>query len=292
VEYLRGNATASATGLFVICRHLTKTPAGQGEDDLRRSLQPLRSPSSDLTDSGSVLTASMAVAEGLGIVKRDGATAPWTVAEDWGGELRAQDDGWTWFRGALLHRMNQHALRELESIGSAPDLLVALTWFLQLNPLEPVQSSWGSGPEPLVRAIGLDAVARSEQWRPFQRWAIAIGVARSSDIGNAKVVIPDATTAIADQLQHLPAESSARDWLAALQARLPIFGASALVDQLPQGSSGWRDLPPGVVLGLLKLEKAGAIRLKASDDADDIVAFNLGQTPRQVGRISVEKVVA
>ena len=49
------------------------------------------------------------------------------------------------------------------------------------------------------------------------------------------------------------------------------------------------DLPPAVVLGLLKLEKAGVLNLHASDDAADIVSVALGSSARQVGRITVEK---
>jgi hypothetical protein len=287
MEYLRGNATASAIGLFVICRHLSNTRHGQSNDDLRRSLQPVRSQTADSTDSGAVLSASLNVGEGLGLVKREMSSGPWNVDADLGRELLSRDDPWIWFRGELLYRMAQHALRALTHDGKAPDLLVGLTWFLQLDPLDPIQSAWSTGPEPRVRSIGLDAVSNVEQWRPFQRWAIALGAARRFDIGNAKVVIPDATTAIQDQLRHLPADSNAREWFGRLRSRVPIFGAAELVSQLPQGNGAWADLPPGVVLGLLKLEKAGVLALHASDDAADIVTLSLGATVRQVGWIKV-----
>lgn len=234
-----------------------------------------------------MLSASLNVGVGLGIIKRETTSEPWTVDADLGRELLLRDDPWRWFRGELLHRMALHALRALSDDGRAPDLLLGLTWLLQLDPLDPIQSAWGADAEQRARSIGLDAVDTNEQWRSFQRWAIALGAAQRSDIGNAKVLIPDATTAIHDQLPHLPVDGNAREWFGRLRSRVPILGAAELVSQLPRGNVAWADLPPGVVLGLLKLEKMGVLALRASDDAADIVTLNLGATNRQVGRITV-----
>ena len=291
MEYLRGNATASATGLFVICRHLSYLDDGQPDEDLRRSLQPLRATRDGGTDSGAVMAASLTVGEGLGMLTRGSPAAPWILEESLRQGLKDQSDAWDWFRGELLRRMMRHALDQIENEGKAPDLIIGLTWFLQQSPLEPIQLAWGAGPEPLVRSIGLAAVARSEQWTAFQRWAIATGLARRADVGSAKVLIPDTTTAIADQLDGLPATGSARDWLAALRTRLPILGSPDLLAQLPQGPV-WKEVPPGVELGLLKLEKVGALALRPSDDDADIVTVGLGRTGRQIGRINVNKAAA
>jgi hypothetical protein len=285
MDYLRGNASASAIGLFVICRYLSAFSDGRSEEELRQALQVLRTSGSSPDEAGSVLTASLAIGGGMGAIARESASAPWTVEPDLAKRLQADDDQWPWFRGELLYRMTRDGLRELETEGRVPDLILGLTWFLQLSPLSPLQLSWGAGPEPLVTEINFDAVSRSDQWRPFQRWALALGLARRSDQGSARALIPDASTAIADQLPFLPAVASATEWLAALRKRLPALGATTLLEQLPKGGAAWDELPPGVVIGLLKLEKAGVLSLEPSDDAADVIALGLGTSMRQVGRI-------
>ena len=287
MDYLRGNAAASAVGLFVICRYLSAFDEGRAEEDLRQSLQLLRAggPSSD--EAGAVLVASLAIGDGLGVIERENPSSPWKVDSDLANDLGAPGDRWPWFRGELLRRIAEHGKRELESEGKAPDLVLGLTWFLQLSPLSPLQTDWGLGPEPLVEALAFDAVSRSEQWRPFQRWAVALGLARRSDTGAAKVVVPDATTAITDQLEWLPASGSARDWLSALRERLPLLGSPALLAALPKGGPAWNELPAGVVLALLKLERLGVLSLEPSDDASDVISVGLGSSARQVGRITV-----
>jgi hypothetical protein len=286
VEYLRGNATASAVGLFVICGYLSGLRDGRTEGDLGRALQVLRSSGSSRDEAGSVLSACLAIGEGLGLITRNSASVL-TVEADLAERLQADGDQWPWFRGDLLRRMAQDGLRALETEGKAPDLILGLTWFLQLSPLNPIQLDWGAGPEPLVTSLSFGAVSRSEQWRPFQRWALSLGLARRSSLGRARVLVPDASTAIADQIPFLPAVGSATEWLAALRIRLPVLGATALVKQLPQGGRTWEELPPGVVMGLLKLERAGVLSLEPSDDASDVIALGLGRSTRQVGRISV-----
>ncbi|ORA15574.1 hypothetical protein BST16_09205 [Mycobacterium asiaticum DSM 44297] len=222
------------------------------------------------------------------MIARDETSSTWIADTDIAEGLQAGDgDLWPWFRGELLHRMMHHALVNLEKDGEVPDLVLALTWFLQLSPLSPLKLDWGAGPEPLIQALGFDAVQNSTQWRAFQRWALSLGLARRSDQVSAKVLIPDASTAIADQVPHLPTAGSARDWLSVLQDRLPVLGSPILLAELPRGGDAWSGLPPGVIIGLLKLEKAEVLLLEASDDAAEIVALGLGVSTRQVGRISL-----
>ncbi|MCP9274060.1 hypothetical protein [Mycolicibacterium arenosum] len=287
MNYLRGNATASAVGLYVICRYLSNFADGLSIAELQKALEMLRSLDSAKTAKSAVLTASLNVGEGLDLLVQDKQSSIWTVDARIAAEMRTDADQWLWFRGELAHRMMQHALSNSE--GTVPDLVLGLTWFLQTNPLSPLQTAWRPT-EKVVRDLGLEAVARSEQWLPFQRWALALGFARRSDQPSARVLIPDVSTAISDQLRHLPQSSSAREWVDAMQKRLPVTGVTALTDNLPQGGDGWSPLPQSVMLGLLKLETAGALTLDPSDDARDVVAIGLGATSKQVGRISVRRV--
>lgn len=283
VDYLRGNLTASATGLFVICSHLARYTGGCTEEDLRHSLQLLRT---GAEDSGPILAASLVVGEGLGLMRCDHATSAWAVDPLVGSLLEGTNDPWPVFRGELLRVISDHALGALSARTKVPDLAGALTLLMQSDPLSPLAEDWGKGPEAFFEELGFSVVANSTQWNAFKRWATSLGLARRANSTKPGVVVPDASTAIADQLGALPVSGSARDWLAALRDRLPILGSVALTSQLPQGRV-WNEVPPAVVLGLLKLEHGGLLDLEPSDDASDVISVGLGATSRQIGRIKV-----
>src|SRR4051794_29607635 len=100
MEYLRGNATASAIGLFVICEHLSHFDHGRLDEELRSGLQPLRDPGRESSERGSVLAASLAVGEGLGLLSKSGPAGPWLLEHALQQDLRAhRGDAWVWFRG-------------------------------------------------------------------------------------------------------------------------------------------------------------------------------------------------
>ena len=283
MDYLRGNATASATGLFVICRYLSAFGDGQNEAQLRASLQVLRPEA----ETSAVLKASLAVGEGLGFISRRDANSPWILDPASSEQLAKPGDTWPWFRGELLYRIGNSAMRDLGAKTQPSDLARGLTWFLQLDPLRPPSTNWSSGPEQMIDELKFEAVIGSTQWRSFQRWAIATGLAHRCDHRDAKVLIPDPSTAISDQIPNLPAVASGQEWLAALQARLPFLGSSALLNQLPHGTREWQSVPASVVLGLLKLERRRVLTLESSDDALDPAVIRFGGTTRQITRISV-----
>ena len=286
MEYLRTNAAASALGLFVVCKYLSANPNGRTEAELREALEVLRSTQSDAEGTAAVLTASLTVGQGLGAVARESSSAPWTVTPNVAAAMAHANGRWDGFRGSLLMLMMEHGSTQALETGTAPDLIRGLAWFMQLSPLNPPSLSWEAGPYQATKALNFDALERSEHWRPLRRWAVALGLARASE--TAKVLLPDATTAVADQIPHLPRAASAAEWLHALRGRLPILGGSRMMEQLPKGGSEWTPLPPGLVLGLLKLESAGTLSLESSDDASDVVPLGLGETTRQVGRIVVK----
>lgn len=283
MDYLRGNATASAVGLYVICGYLSALKGGRSEEELVQALQVLRRSSRNPDEAGSVLSASMSVGKGLGLMSREGKDGPWCLETELATGLQVDGDNWPWFRGELLRRMSQNGLESIETEGTAPDLILGFTWFLRLNPLRPLRLDWSSGPEP--HKVGF--ISTSAQWNAFQRWALALGLARRSEQGRNGVLIPDASTAIADQIPCLPASGTAADWLHNLRSRLPIFGAPALLKELPDGGPSRDAVPPGVAMGLLKLEAAGVLSLESADDAKDVIPLGLTEKTRQVGLISV-----
>lgn len=288
MDYLRGNAPASPTALYVICRYLSGFEEGRTEDDLRAALEVLRSLNSSKDEASAVLKTSLNVGEGLGLIICETKRGPWSVDRDILGPLQSGGDSLPWFRGELLYRIGRDALDAVNAGERASDLAVGLTWFMQLNPLSPPQLAWDSGPYPMVKEIGLKAVERSDQWRPFQRWALAVGLAQRCDHRGAKVLIPDASIAITDQIEKLPSAAGSKEWLSALHGRLPFLGSPTLLTQLPQGGRDWLSPAPGAVLGLLKLEQEEAVLLEPTDDASDVVAIGLSGEHRQVGRISLK----
>lgn len=282
MEYLRGNATASAPGLFVICRHLVGEDGGSSEVELRDALQLLRSEDAQ-SETAAVLEASLKVGSAVGLLVEGKVGGAWSVDPHLASLMSIEEDSWPWFRGELLYRLSQHALQELAADGEIPDLVLALTWFLQCDPLSPLGWDWGGGPEVAVKQLGFGALANGEQWRAFRRWALALGLARQS----RKVLIPEPSAAIEAQLPHLPSIGSAGTWLGALQERLPMLGLPNFLSRLPRGGREWSSVPASLVVGLRKLEVVGSLSLEAADDARDIVTVSLGQATRQVGRISV-----
>lgn len=294
MEYLRGNATASASAVFVICRHLNKVGGACPPADLRNALQPLQShrdeddPKKAASDG---LAASLKVGQGIGLVKE--TASGWTLDPATAtGLTAAEGDGWSWFRAHLLSRINAEAMASLTKEKPA-DLVLGLAWFLQQNPMKPFGTAWGTGAETSFKSLvhkdgsEVKAVETPEQWRSFMRWAIALGLARSVETGDKKVFIGDASTAIAGQFASLPSSGRAEEWLAQLAEQLPIFGSRTLLETLPEPRSGWADIAPAVTLGLLKLEKAGALKMGSADDGRGVVAIGLGTNLRQIGRITI-----
>jgi len=257
------------------------------EAELKSSLSVVRATDKGTADQGgALLESSLTVARELGLVNRVEESLR-LVVESTLAEGLSADGTWSWFRGELLDRMVRHAVDGVENGGKVPDLILGLTWFLQLSPLKPVLLDWNAGPYSLVRQYGVqEVISTAEQWRAFQRWAVALGLARRFDQPNARVLIPDASTAVFDQLDALPIAATARDWHTALLRRLPILGEPSMTDRLPAASRGWSNLPPGLVLGLLKLERQGVLKLEPSDDSSDVVAIGLGSSVRQIGRVS------
>ncbi|MET3962798.1 hypothetical protein ABIE44_002732 [Marmoricola sp. OAE513] len=300
MDYLKGNATASAGAIYVICRHLARAGGPITGVELRRAVRPLPEHQGD-DDQGKAsdsLATSLKVAVGIGAIVEDSNSA-WSVepaiAE---GIAAAGSDAAAWFRAELLRRINAEAMASLAAKEKPADLVLGMAWFLQQDPLKPLGAVFGNGAEATLGQLAMadgtavKAVENAEQWRSFQRWILALGLARSVDVPGAKVVVADASTAIADSLAYLPTSERAGEWLAALRKRLPIFGASTLLAALPAPRTGWHDIPPAVSLGLLKLEKRDVLALESADDGRGVVTVGLGGGSRQVGIIKVTGVAA
>lgn len=300
MEYLKGIANASAGAVHLICRHLSRVGGPVPGDDLRRAVRPLpdhRAYDEQAKDTDA-LASSLQVAVGIGMVL-EAADSAWAVDPVIAGGLEAAGDrGTEWFRGELLRRINAEAMMALARREKAADLVLGMAWLLQQDPLNPLGSNFGSDAEKTLGALAhadgtlVHAVENQEQWRSFRRWIFALGLARNVEVSGTKVVVADASTAIADSLGNLPAGGRAESWLAELRRHLPIFGASSLLAALPTPRMGWHEIPPAVSLGLLKLEKRGVLRMESADDGRGVVTVGFGKTMRQVGIIETTGVAA
>lgn len=300
MEYLKGNATASVAAVKVICRHLAHAERAVSAAELRSALRPLpeQRTEDEQTKATDALATSLRVAAGVGAVREE-AGSTWSVdpviAE---GFKKAGNDDTAWFRAELLRRINREAMKALSDKAKVADLVLSITWMLQQDPLKPLGTAFGNGAEGTIAKLAhadgtaVKAVENEEQWRSFLRWVHALGLARTADVGRTKVVVADASTAIEDSLGQLPESARAEDWLAQLRGQLPVFGAAALLAELPVPRSGWYDIPPAVSLGLLKLEKRGVLKMESADDGRGVVTVGLGGSARQVGIITVKEAVA
>jgi hypothetical protein len=299
MDYLKGNVTASAGALYVICRYLSKIGTACTTGELRSVLRPLQEHRSDddQAKSTDALATSLKVGQGLGLLTEEGAG--WAV--DPPVALQFSDsipDATAWFRGELLRRISAEAMASLENEEKPADLVLAMAWFMQQNPMKPLGAAFGGGAEAGIGSLAhkdgtlVKAVENQEQWRGFLRWSIALGLARNVEAPGTKVIVADASTAISDQFPVLPPSGRAEDWLGDLRTQLPILGSSALLGSLPEPRSGWDEIPPAVALGLLKLEKAGAMRMESADDGLGVVTVGIGGNARQVGIITVSGVAA
>lgn len=300
MEYLKGTANASAGAVHLICRHLAQVGAPLSGNEIRSALRPL--PEQRLADeqpkNSDLLASSLKVAAGIGVI-REQTNAVWTVDPEIALGLKAAGkDEIAWFRSQLVRRINAEAMSALAKKEKAADLVLGMAWFLQQDPLKPLGTLFGNGAEASIGRLAhtdgtlVKAVETQEQWRSFVRWILALGLARNVDVPGSKVIVADASTAIADSLGQLPASDRAEAWLTELRNQLPIFGAKSLLAALPAPRAGWNEIPLAVSLGLLKLEKRGVLKMEPADDGRGVVTVGIGSSARQVGIITVTRAVA
>lgn len=296
MNYLKGHKVASVPALFVICRYLASEPDGASQAELQHALHPSgltrgrgRQVAGGEDGPPAVLTASLAVGRDLVLLEaaetgtdRDRYRLPAALREE---VLRVPAADSRAFRALVLRRLGARALAAVEAGQSPPDLALALTWLLQQDPLVPLLSRWGHGPEAAVRNSGLGAaVADAEQWRTLLRWARALGLAHFAQAGGRQCVLADPTTAVEDSLDVLPRRAAAAQWFQALRELLPVLGAPQLLIELPPDTA---ELPATTTLAVCKLERLGRLRLVAADDATDAVVLALGGRPQRVSEVHV-----
>jgi hypothetical protein len=301
VTYLKNQTLASAPALFVICRYLAHHPSGASMDRLQKALAP----PGVLDEVGRagrsagvppVLPDSLAVGIDIELLDVEGVRDQrvWTLRKEYTRLLRDLPSvGARAFRSLLLRKFGTRALRAVESGEEPPDVPYALTWLLTLDPLSPMESTWDHGPREAFEQAGMRAaVYNPEQWRPFLRWAEALGLVNEIPASGKLRVVVDPTRAIDDVLDEMPTRASTREWFDQLYAVQPLLGDPRLISALPVGSAVESGPSAAVTLALTKLEHRGRIRLVEADDTTDAAVLRLGGLVRRVARIEAGEKVA
>jgi hypothetical protein len=295
MSYLKNQTLASAPALFVLCRYLAHHPTGARVDRLRKALAPAA-----IIETGRagrtaqvppVLLHSLAVGVDIELLDVEGARDQrvWTLRNQYVKRLRAMPAADSRaFRSLLLRQLGTRALQSVERGEAPPDVPFGLIWLLTLDPLRTMSEAWDQGPSKAFEQAGMrSAVDNPEQWRPFLRWARALGVVNLTATAGKPQVSVDPTRAIEDALADLPRRASTPEWLDQLYGVLPLLGDQRLVNALPAGRSTAVRPSGGVALALSKLEHSGRVRLVPADDAANAVVLRLGSRVRRVARIEV-----
>jgi hypothetical protein len=184
------------------------------------------------------------------------------------------------FRAAVRAALLTQAVEDASADRQPADVAIGLTWLCSLDPALPLPWSWYGTTELAVRDAGLrDIINSSTQWVAFRRWALSLGMATPNDPrGAVQVLIPDATTAVAETLPSLPTRSTAPRFLEALAARIPAVDNGALERVavnfgVVYSARGDARLGPVLAHALRRLDHRGAIRLRKTDDASHRVSF-------------------
>lgn len=298
MSYLKNQTLASAQALFVICRYLAIHRPGCTVEQFQKALAPRavigETGRADRAAEGPhVLLNSLDVGVDIGLLDVEGVRDQrvWTLREDYRSlvkGLAATDSGR--FGSLLLRRFGARALIR-EDGQTPPDVPFGLVWFLTRDPMSLWPEKWDSTVEDAWDRAGMrSAVYNAEQWRPFVRWASAMGLITIIGLTGRNRIAVDPTHAVREVLGELPDRASAAEWLGRLYAVQPLLGDPRLLNALPSGSLIESGPSAALALALLKLERAGLLALIPADDASDAVVLRVGDRARRVARIhSVER---
>ncbi|MEU7527721.1 hypothetical protein AB0A74_18460 [Saccharothrix sp. NPDC042600] len=296
MSYLKNQVLASAPALFVICRYLAHHPPGATVDRMNAALAPA-SLSAEVGRAGRtakvppVLSDSLQIGVDIGLLNTEGVRdrRVYTLRHTYVEQIRDMPPADSRaFRTLLLRRFGVRLLDAVEKDEPPPDMPYAITWLLMWDPLRSTSDQWDQGPREKFEQAGMrQAVYNPEQWRPFLRWARALGLVSMTVSRNKSRVSVDPTCAVEGLVGQMPSSASAQEWLDRLYELAPLLGDPRLLRALPDGIS----LPPGpteaVSLALLKLERANRVRLMHADDFADAVVLRVGGRDRRIARIEI-----
>lgn len=276
MKYLANTAQASVAILYPVCRWLSsRNSAAYGiiKDALR--------PEHLISGEDDALVAALRMGRDIGLFERLGnartsdQAADWTLRE----QIRSQSDEWyadpVKFRTIVRRALLAKAVDDISEGVTPSDVAVGLAWLLAQDPVRPLARNYGAGPERALNLQQLDSYIKgTSQWRPFLRWAVALGCAELSQAGGQRLVLPDPTAALAEELPSIsPAGLPAKEFFAAVAGRLPVLDSGLISDFMRAERAECADprgdamVGPTFSLALRRLEGRGIIHLRREADA-------------------------
>jgi len=276
MKYLSGDAQASVTILYPVCRWLSSRDEVAYEV-MSAALQPAHVVSGGST----ALRATLRVGRDIGLLERLGPARISDEAADWAllAPIRSRRDEWYTdpirFRVLVRRALLAKAVDDIAAGETPSDVAVGLAWLLACDPVSPLSQTYSEGPEGALNSQKLSSyIANGDQWRPFYRWAVALGCAELSQVGNHRLILPDPTAALAEELPSIPrAGVSARDFYATVAKALPVLDGGRISEFMRNERAECADprgdamIGPAFSLALRRLESQGAIGLQREADA-------------------------
>jgi hypothetical protein len=276
MKYLAGDAQASVAILYPVCRWLSNRDV-VAYKVMAAALQPAHVVSGGST----ALRASLRVGLDIGLLERLGPARISDEAADWALRAPIRDGRDEWyadpvrFRVLVRRALLAKAVDDIAAGQTPSDVAVGLAWLLAHDPVNPLPQSYGEGPERALNDQKLNSyIANGDQWRPFYRWTVALGCAELSQVGNRRLILPDPTAALAEELPPIPrAGMSARDFCATVTKALPVLDGGRISDFMrderaecvdPRGDAM---VGPAFSLALRRLKSQGVIGLQSEPDA-------------------------
>jgi hypothetical protein len=276
MKYLAGNVQASVTILYPVCRWLSGRDAVAYEV-MTAALQPAH-----VVNGGSTaLLATLRVGRDIGLLERLGTTRTSDESANWALRPPVLDQSEEWysdpvrFRGLVRRALLAKAADDIDVDETPSDVAVGLAWLLAHDPVRPLPQAFGDGPERALNDQKLDSyIASPEQWRAFYRWAVALGCAEYSQIGNRRLILPDPTAALAEELPPIPpAGMPAREFHTVVGKALPVLDGGLISEFMRRERAECADprgdamVGPAFSLALRRLKGRGVIGLEREADA-------------------------
>ena len=278
MKYLDGDTTL---GNFPVIWVVARLLAATGPTSRSVLVETLRPPALVAEGENNAFTASLAVAERLGLLKEDDDEEKiWNLGpqlEGKGGGTTPQFSDADQFRDLCRAAFFARELKDLEGGDGPSDVAVGLAWLTSRNPRESLAKSWDDGPNEELQRLNLleRSVLNQTQWGHFRRWAIDLGFATESK----DRLHVDIEPVMASSVREMRATRvTAKTFVNKVVKAIPVLDRGVIADyvetqlEVPRGLG---DAVAGHVLyhTIRRLEARKMVELERGADARGTVAF-------------------
>ncbi len=279
MKYLDGDTTL---GNFPVIWVVARLLAATGPTSRSALVETLRPPAVVKSEGErNAFTASLAVAERLGLLKEDDDEEKiWNLGpqlEGKGGGTTPQFSDADQFRDLCRAAFFARELKDLEGGDGPSDVAVGLAWLTSRNPRESLAKSWDDGPNEELQRLNLleRSVLNQTQWGHFRRWAIDLGFATESK----DRLHVDIEPVMASSVREMRATRvTAKTFVNKVVKAIPVLDRGVIADyvetqlEVPRGLG---DAVAGHVLyhTIRRLEARKMVELERGADARGTVAF-------------------